>query len=171
MVSFKFGLKDEGLKIKIGNRAYDNLDQYSPGWKRVGPSIYGAFNSYVSEPFEYNEAGEPIAAIFDRPIVFGTGKAEKRIKMTIAQLREEVLELEKELNCTKKDYKSIIFAEKQEKYFLNVDLHAEIIRGLLNQRVNLLRYNVDLPMETARKYSGLFEKFSKSSTQSILTPW
>lgn len=165
MVSFKFGLRDEGLRIMIGGRAYDNLDQYSTGWKSTGPSIYGAFNSFIPDTFEYNRSGEPLVANFDPPLVLGTGKATKRIRIPIPQLREEVSELEKALTDAPRDQKyKKIFRNTEKKHFIHGDEHTERIRCLWKQRTSFLRYSVDLPRERTQKYNVLLAQISKAST-------
>ena len=144
----------EDVRIKVGNRSYHNLEHYSPNWISTGPSIYGAFNSFRPDIFENDESGEPVVAKFREPIVTGTGKGTKRIKIPISRMREEVSELEDALREAVDDESNINIVG-EGKYQFRVNEQAERIRGLIKQRRDFLKMYIDMPKELEQKYSGL----------------
>ena len=149
----KQGLLTEDIRIQVGNRIYHNLDHYSPNCVSTGQSIYGAFNSFRPDTFEYDNSGEPIVAKFREPIVRGTGNGTKRIIIPITRMREEVSELESEL--LKSDDKSNVAVIGEGRFQLKVNEFAERIRGLIKQRRDFLSMYIDVPRELERCYAGI----------------
>lgn len=150
----KEGMLAEDVRIQVGNRSYHNLDHYSPNWISTGPSIYGAFNSFRPDTFEYNESGKPIVAKFREPLVLGTGKGTKRIRIPISRMREEISELEDALRDTIDD-ESNVTTIGEGRFQFRVNEQAERIRGLIKQRKDFLDMYVDMPRQLEQHYAGI----------------
>ena len=149
----KEGLLAEDVKIQVGNRSYHNLAHYSPNCRFTGPSIYGAFNSFTPDFFEYDESDEPVVAKF-MPAFAGVGRATRRIRIPISKLREEVSKLERVLWKVLEDESNVrTIGEGQIQ--LRVNEQADRIRGLIKQRKDYLHFNLDMPKELESHYSGL----------------
>lgn len=149
----KEGMLVEDVKIQIGNRSYHNLSHYSPNAKLTRPSIYGAFNSFTPDFFEYDESGEPVIAKF-MPAFAGVGRATRRVRIPISKLREEVSELERAL-CKSLEDESNVRTFGEGSIQLRVNEQAERIRELIKQRNDYLHFYLDMPKELEQHYSGL----------------
>ena len=150
----KEGMLAEDVRIQVGSRSYHNLDHYSPNWVSTGPSIYGAFNSFRPDTFEYDESGEPIVAKFREPIVRGIGKGTRRIRIPISRMREEISDLEDAL-WKAVDDESNVRVIGEGNIQLRVNEQAERIRELINQRKDFLKMYVDMPRELEQYYAGI----------------
>ena len=148
----KEGMLAEDVRIQVGNRSYHNLDHYSPNCRFTGPSIYGAFNSFTPDVFEY-ESGKPAVAKF-MPAFAGVENATKRIRIPISRMREEISDLEDAL-WKAVDDESNVRVIGEGNIQLRVNEQAEKIRELIKQRKDFLRMYVDMPRELEQHYAGI----------------
>ena len=152
----KQGMLSEDVRIQVGNRSYHNLAHYSPNVKFTGPSIYGAFNSFTPEIFQYDESGKPDVAKF-MPAFAGVGNATRRIKIPISRMREEISELERELSKSEFDPSNFVLYEEKDQtieiggevfinkgYSFRINEQAERISELIKQRRDFLDMYVDV---------------------------
>ncbi len=151
----KKGMLAEDLRIQIGSRSYHNLAHYSPNCRFTGPSIYGAFNSFTSDVFEY-ESGKPAVAKF-MPAFAGLGNATKRIRIPISRMRKEISDLEDALWKAVDDESNVkvVRVIGEGNIQLRVNEQAERIKELIKQRKDFLKMYVDMPRELEQHYAGI----------------
>lgn len=142
----KNGMLTEDVRIQVGNRSYHNLAHYSPNCRYTGPSIYGAFNSFTPDIFEYDKSGKSSVAKF-MPTFAGVGRAKRRIRIPIPKLREEVSELERALWKALENESNVRTIGEEGQIQLRVNEPAVRIRELLEQRQDFLHFYVDMPKD------------------------
>ena len=148
----KEGMLAEDVRIQVGSRSYHNLGHYSPNCRFTGPSIYGAFNSFTPDVFEY-ESGKPVVAKF-MPAFAGVENATKRIRIPISRMREEISDLEDVL-WKAVDDESNVRVIGEGNIQLRVNEQVERIRELIKQRKDFLEMYVDMPRELEQHYAGI----------------